>query len=150
MSWRKRGAGFTLVEICVGLGVLSLLFLLAISSFNFFLEIHYLNSYKRQIVSDLREAKLRAASGGNYTSAYFYPQIGTTSAYYTLSYIKPDGTAFLYRQVELPLNLNFTSAKEIRFASSSFCMPGYLGSIYLAGRSGKTKRIVVSSTGRIR
>ena len=150
MSGSRRGAGFTLVEICVGLGILSLLFLLATSSFSAFLEVHYLNAYKRQIVSDLREAKHRAVSGGNYSAAHFYPKLGAAPAYYTVTNVKPNGVETLPRRIELPRNLNFSAEKEIRFASSAFCMPGYLGSIYLIGRSGKTKRIVVSSTGRIR
>ena len=147
---KRYSKGFTLVELCVVLSVFALLLMLSISSFKIFVEVNYLSSFKRQIVSDLREAKHLAQKSGNYVSCHFYPENGGILARYTISTIKPDGEAILFKQVELPSLLNFTSEKEIRFASSSFCMPGYLGSIYLSAKSGKTKRIVVSSTGRVR
>jgi len=145
-----RGAGFTLVEICVCLSILALLFTLSSSALSSFLEMYYLNMYRRQIVSDLREAKHAAVKGGNYVACQFYKKDGSTSAYYTISSILPDTKEKLLSQATLNPWLDFVEDQEIRFSNSSFCLPGYLGSIYIQGRSGRLVGVVVSSMGRVR
>lgn len=150
MRGGRRGAGFTLLELCVGLGVLGVILLLVLQSFSSFLGANYLNVYCRQIVSDLRRIKPAAAVSGNYSAAKFYPKTGNRPASYALVHVNPSGNETSLGSVRLPANLDFSQAKEIRFAPSSFCLPGYSGTITLRWRNGKTTQVVVSSYGRIR
>jgi type II secretory pathway pseudopilin PulG len=145
-----RGAGFTLLELCICLGILGIVFPLTLQSFSSFLGANYLSVYRRQIISDLREAKQAAPYSGNFVSAKFYPKSGSAPASYAIVSVSPSGKETSLGNVKLPFALNFSQAKEIRFAPSSFCLPGYSGTVTLLLRSGKTSQVVVSSYGRIR
>ncbi|MFA4858909.1 MAG: prepilin-type N-terminal cleavage/methylation domain-containing protein [Candidatus Margulisiibacteriota bacterium] len=149
MRRRGGGAGFTLLELCVCLGIIGIALSLALQSFSSFLGANYLNVYSRQIVSDLRETKQAALSSGNYAAAKFYPKTSASPAYYAMVSVSPSGDETSLDNVELPANLTFSQEQEIRFAPSSFCQPGYSGTITLQARR-QNSQIVVSSCGRIR
>ncbi len=116
--------GFTLIEILIVISLIGILFTAAYFNHSGYVEISKLNAAKTQIVSDLRAAQNKA-----------------TNEHKTVSITFDNKT-------KLPSGIT-VSNKIIKFAASGFCPPGYSGTIILSGKK-KSKKIIVSSNGRVR
>jgi len=117
--------GFTLVEIVVIIGILSVLFSLALPLSTRFSSSLYLYASARALASELRQ--LQSSSVLRHQSLSFVPDKFT-----------------------LPPGIKFKNICDIGFAASGFPPPGKSGTLVLEDTSGKTRKIIVSSAGRVR
>ena len=117
--------GFTLVEIIVIIGILSVLFSLALPLSARFSSTLYLQASAKALVSELR--RLQSSSVLQHQTLSFAPDKFT-----------------------LPPGIKFKSICDIGFSASGFPPPGKSGSLILQDSSGRTKKVIVSSLGRIR
>ena len=128
---------FTLIEVLILIGILSILFLFLPPALNTLKSSISLNDTTQQIVADLRLAQQRSlASGETY-------QIAFEDTAYTIS-----GRVEAVKK--LPEGLKFENNKIIRFSKSGFPEVGKIGTIVLKDRYEKTKKVIISSVGRVR
>jgi prepilin-type N-terminal cleavage/methylation domain-containing protein len=117
--------GFTLVEIIVIISILSVLFSLTLPLSPRFSSSLYLHASARSLASELRRL-----------------QSNSVLRHKTLS--------FTPAKFMLPPGIKFQRICDIGFSASGFPPPGKSGSLILQDSSGRTKKVVVSSAGRIR
>lgn len=116
---------FTLIELLIVMGILALIVGITIPTFSSFKNQFLLNAAAQKIASELRRIQILAST-----------------QHETLS-LDPS-------KLDLPKGIKLKSAKTITFSSSGFPPPGGAGTIVLENQSGKTKKIAVSSMGRVR
>ena len=117
--------GFTLVETLVVLGLLAVIFSLSLPGLSVFSSNLYLDASSKTLASSLRHTQGQART-------------------------QHKTIKFNLGEINLPSQIKITKASDISFSSSGFPPPGGSGSIYLKNRTGKTKRVIVSSAGRVR
>lgn len=121
----KKSRAFTLVEIIVVIAVCSSLFSLSFYSLRRFLSQSQLATSADKLVSELRKIQSQARLERQTTSLDISKQ-------------------------NLPSGIKIIKTSQIKFAPSGFTDFGGSGSIILRNRLGKTKKIVVSTVGRVR
>lgn len=125
MRKTNRCPGFTLVEMLVVIGLLTASFAIAIPALSNFSNQFLLKVSARSLASDLRFLQTRAIL-----------------RHKTLS-LNPAECRF-------PSKIKLVKGKIITFSADGFPPPGGSGSIVIQNTSGKSKKIVVSSVGRVR
>ena len=116
---------FNLIEFTIVVGLLALLFALCLPSlFQYRAEL-LLDAAAKGVVSDLRNIQSKAQTGHS-------RETFNSSAY------------------SLPAGIKFSSYNNLIFAPSGYPMVGGSGSITLINRLGNTRKIILSSVGRIR
>ena len=152
MMISSRARGFTLIEITVALSVIGILFFAALPPFANFLGALELNAVARGIVSDLRLAQSQAMTGRTTVKAAFFPKtiLGAPAAYILKKFDVFKASEKTVKKVTLRPKDDFVGEVTIIFASSGYPPPGGSGTIKLKDSGARTKKIIVSSAGRIR
>ncbi len=117
--------GFTLVEILIVLSILAVFSSFALSGFSGFSARLFLDSSAKSLASDLRALQSRAV-------------------------LQHCTQNLALDDLNFPPGIHLASGKEIQFSPSGFPPPGGSGSLILQNRFGQTRRIIVSSVGRVR
>ena len=117
--------GFTLVELITVIAILATLLVIFIPRVSVFTLNLYLDASAKAVAANLRNLQSQAIT-------------------------KHQTTSLSLESLALPSQIQIISASNISFASSGFPPPGGSGSILLETRFGKSKKIVVSSSGRVR
>lgn len=136
---------FTLLEIIIVISIIGTASLLSVSSMMRYSAAVSLNSAAAQIQSVLSLIRQYAVSSGAMHELF------CEGNHYAIR--KQNIATGVFEEIKsavLPNNTSFTNHISIRFASSGFPVPGYFGSITLRNKHKKTKKIIVSSVGRIR
>jgi len=120
-----RRKAFTLVEILVVIGIISLLFSIGFSGIKTISKQIILSSSAKVVASSLRALQQQAAT-----------------QHQTLS--------LDLGRLNLPSGITISESKNIQFAASGFPPPGGSGSLVLQNQLGQTRKIIVSSAGRVR
>lgn len=116
---------FTLIELLMIMAILALIIGMSIPTFSSFKNQLLLNATAQRIASDLRKIQSQAYS-----------------EHKTLS-LDPN-------QLELPSGIRLKSGKTISFSPSGSTSFGGSGSLLLQNQRGQTKKIIVSTVGRVR
>ena len=116
--------GFTLIELLLVIGLIGLLTLTSLPALTAFRERIYLETTSQQLLSDLRQAQVKAIC----TDA--------DCSYDTAVLSLPGGLA--------------SNARQFKFAGSGAPPPGGSGTVFIQGRTGRGRSVIVSSAGRIR
>jgi prepilin-type N-terminal cleavage/methylation domain-containing protein len=140
----RRRRAFTLVEIIVVILVVSVLLFASVPVFSHLIRFVELDVASRGIVSDLRFAQEEAIAGKCDVSVEFFRRSGDSASYV----IKRSDVGV--KRVELGRRLDFQNGRTIKFASSGYPPPGGSGTIVVEGVSGRERKIIISSAGRIR
>jgi prepilin-type N-terminal cleavage/methylation domain-containing protein len=120
----KRKA-FSLIEILVVVSILTLALSFAFPTFSRFSEQLSLNAAAKSLASEIRALQSQAI---------------LQSKTLNLDLVN----------IKLPPGINFSKISRISFASSGFPPPGGSGSLVLQNKFGRTRKIIVSSAGRVR
>ncbi len=120
-----RQRGFTLIELLIVIGLISFVFAAAAPNLSRYSSLLNLNASAKLIVSDLRLTQSQALTQKE-----------------TLCY---DPT-----KTRLPSGIKFIKTKPIYFSASGNPAFGSSGTIMMQNRLGQSKKIIVSSVGRIR
>lgn len=108
---RKSGAGYTLIEILVGITIIALLFIFGYASFRDFSRRQAINSAVRTIRGDLRLAQEQALSGNkpvgcsSILDGYNFRAGGTS---YTIEASCSGGLPIVVKSVTLPTDISMT------------------------------------------
>ncbi len=117
--------GFSLIELLVVFGLGALLLGLTISTLPRFTQRLALDNSARLIASELRALQTNAIAA--HETKTFQPA-----------------------ENPLPSGLSYSSSRSLSFAPSGYPTVGGSGTIVLSNRFGQTKRVILSSAGRIR
>ena len=117
--------GFTLVEILIVISILGVLFSATLPVFSGFSSQLALNTAAGGIASELRAVQSQAVM-----------------QHKTLG-LAPD-------EIKLPGGIKFLAEKELCFSPSGCPPPGGSGTLIIMNRFNKTKKIILSSSGRVR
>ena len=129
-----RRPGFSLIETLVVLGLIALFILVSFPVLNIFRQNLSLIYASRQVASDLRA----------YQQEAFMRQESVSIAFAGQAY------SVGLKKVSLPAGVKVSRSKTISFGSTGFPVPGGSGTVILGGRHSKARKIIVSSSGRIR
>lgn len=137
--------GFTILELMVVISLLSLL--ISISSVNLagLKRCVLLDNSANELANTLNIIKQTAISSSGRTGL-----ICNVKKYYVEKLDLFSNSMKKSREASLPDGICFKEPCEISFSQSGFPIPGYSGTITMSDRSGRTKKIIVSSFGRIR
>jgi prepilin-type N-terminal cleavage/methylation domain-containing protein len=121
----KTKKGFTLVEILAVLGVLAVILSFCLPALSHFSARLFLNASSRALASDLRNLQSQAI-------------------------LQHKTLSFDAGKMGLPAGIMLKTTADIRFCPSGFPPPGGSGTLLLQNRSGQSRKIIVSSAGRVR
>jgi len=137
--------GFTLIELLITIAIIAVVMQISFASLSVLSRSVYLNSSASQLEGDLYLAKQKAVSTGDLC------RLSCFSGEYKVEAL--DAKSGLFYQIKrnvLGKGLNFKSGLTFLFSSNGFPVPGYFGTAAIQDGSGKIKKVVVSSVGRIR
>lgn len=117
--------GFTLIETLVVVAIIAALFTLSIPTFSRFSAQLSLNTSAKALASKLRAIQTQAVTQHKTLSLDF-------------------------AKTELASGISILKTSKISFSSSGSPPPGGSGTLMLQNKFGKTKKIIVSSAGRVR
>lgn len=117
--------GFTLIELLVVISILGLMSLISIPSFSRFASQLTLNASAKTLASDLRQVQSQAI-------------------------LKHQTLSFALGNFRFPGGIKAVKTSSIRFSSSGSTPPGGSGTFALQNRFGQQKKIIVSTSGRVR
>lgn len=120
-----RSRGFTALELLITVSLISILFTLALPSLAAFKGRLYLKCLATEITNELRRTQIKAMISGG-------PVVWGVN------------------QRLLPPEIFIVNNKIFKYASSGNCLPGGSGTLNVSNRYCQTKKIVVSSVGRVR
>jgi len=142
----NRNRGFTLIEILVLLCIFASIILISFPVLSYFRQNVELGTVAKEIVSDLRFAQENAITKSSMVEVRFEKDgnyLISQYDYFEKNYLK-------LKEINLSRAIKLKYQKTIRFSKTGFPPPGGSGTIILINKSGKTKKIIVSSVGRIR
>jgi type II secretory pathway pseudopilin PulG len=117
--------GFTLIELLIVMGCCGLLFFFSVPSLFRFRDSLYLNAAARLLASDIRKTRALAVGQGKKMT---WPV--------SLSVF--------------PGSIKAENPRSFTFSESGFPPPGGFGTQILSARCRSTKKVIVSSVGRVR
>ncbi|MBU1026485.1 MAG: prepilin-type N-terminal cleavage/methylation domain-containing protein [Candidatus Margulisbacteria bacterium] len=117
--------GFTLIELLIVIGLISFIFAAAAPNFSRYSSLLNLNASAKLIASDLRLTQNKALTQKE-----------------TLCYDPV--------KVKLPFGIKLTKTKPVYFSGSGNPAFGSSGTIIVENKLGRSKKIILSSAGRIR
>jgi prepilin-type N-terminal cleavage/methylation domain-containing protein len=120
----KRPA-FNLVELVICLSVMAIFAAIGPTIANGLLNNWHLQAASRGLVSDLRQLQAQAIC-------------------------RHETLTFNPAQFKLPAGIIFSKTSPIAFAASGQTPPGGSGTLILSNRLGQSRKVIVSSAGRIR
>jgi len=137
--------GFTILELLVVISLLSLL--ISISSVNLagLKRCMLLDNSANELANTLNIIKQTAISSSGRTEL-----VCNVKKYHIETLDLFSNSMKKTCEASLPDGICFKEPCEISFSQSGFPIPGYSGTIIMSDRSGRTKKIIVSSFGRIR
>lgn len=136
---------FTLLELIIVMAAAAAIFSAAVSGFGPAKKRLELEVSAQEAANALRLIRQKACSASSQTE--FAGALGT---FQTRRIDPVTNSAVLMSSNELPKGILFDAPATFRFAASGFPAAGYSGTAVLRSRSGATKKIIVSSFGRIR
>lgn len=116
---------FSLIEIIVVVGILGLLFTFSLPISARFSNVLFLNASAKALASELRNTQSQ-------------------------SVLQHKTLSLNLNKLKLPPGIRLVNTRDIGFSPSGFPPPGKSGTLILQNSFGKTKKIIVSSAGRIR
>lgn len=136
---------FTIIELLVVLSLFSAILLIPTFNFDKTKTIVLLNSTAKDIANKLELIKSQAISSSSImeleaqkTKVIIKKQSLITNSFVDIS------------SVNLPKNISIDTPIKFRFSQNGFPLVGYTGTIKLLSPFGQTKKIILSSFGRIR
>lgn len=138
-------SAFTLIELIIVISIIGLLSFFSISAFLRLKESLILEGTARQIQCELISQKQKAISSGAISELY------CNQNYYSIKNQNIlQNSSDIGKKTVMPSNIYFANSILFRFSSSGFPYPGYSGTAVIKNRFHKTKKIIISSLGRIR
>jgi len=137
--------GFTLIEVICVLSLISLLTALSLPAFNSLMGVVELNTTATNIASDLRAAQIKAMAS-HFTHEIRFERNG----YKILRDNFLEGKLEELKTVNLSRRLSFMTIQTLKFSAAGFPQPGGFGTITLKRSGGGSRKIIVSSVGRVR
>ncbi len=122
MSAKK---GFSLIEMLVVVGILGMLFALSLPISRSFSSILYLNASAKGLASDLRKVQSQAM-------------------------LQHKTLSINLGKLKFPPGVSFANTHDMSFSPSGCPPPGKSGTLILQNSFGRTKKVIVSSSGRVR
>ena len=136
---------FTLIELLIVMAIAGIIFATVIPNFEKTKTILEMDTSSQEIANSLRFMRQKAWTTSSQTE--FAGSLGA----FVLQRIDPvSNSALSMSSKDLPVKILFDSPVCFKFASSGFPVAGYSGTAILRNDSGTTKKIIVSSFGRIR
>jgi len=136
---------FTLIEVIIVMAAAAVIVSATVSGFGPAKKRLELEVSAQQAANALRFIRQKACSASSQTE--FAGALGT---FQTRRVDPVTNSAVLMSSNELPEGILFDAPATFRFAPSGFPAAGYSGTAVLRSASGATKKIIVSSFGRIR
>jgi len=137
--------GFTLIELLIVMAAAAIIFSSVFSDFGRAKRIFELENSAQEIANALRLIRQKAWSASSQIA--FEGNLGS----FVLQRSDPvTNSTVKMSSKDLPGEILFDSPVSFKFAASGFPVAGYSGTAVLRNASGTTKKIVVSSFGRIR
>jgi prepilin-type N-terminal cleavage/methylation domain-containing protein len=134
---------FTLIELILVISMVSILAGLAPLSFRILVSALELDTAVKRLVADLHLARQLSSAQHLTVTLDFISDRPLTYQIYT-----SDGQ--IIKMITLPGGLSNPQKKAIKFAASGMPAFGGSGTLELKNRQGKSKKIIISSVGRIR
>ena len=116
---------FTLIELLVVIGIIAILSLIALPTFSSFSAQLCLNATARALAAQLRNLQSHAV-------------------------LQHETLSLDQNRLTFPAGIKPLLLKNISFSASGFSPPGGSGTLILGNRFGRQKKIIVSSSGRVR
>jgi prepilin-type N-terminal cleavage/methylation domain-containing protein len=117
--------GFSLIEIIVVMGMLGALFALSLPLSARFSSVYYLDASAKALASELRNVQSQ-------------------------SILQHKTLSLNLANLNFPPGIFLVNTRDISFAPSGFPPPGKSGTLTLQNSLGRTKKVIVSSSGRVR
>ncbi|MFA5105051.1 MAG: prepilin-type N-terminal cleavage/methylation domain-containing protein [Candidatus Margulisiibacteriota bacterium] len=137
--------GFTLIELLIVMAAAGIISVSVFSDFGRAKKILELETSSQEIANALRLIRQKAWVTSSQTE--FEGSLGN----FVLQRSDPvSNSTVIMSSKELPKKILFDSPVSFKFAASGFPVAGYSGTAILRNASGATKKIIVSSFGRIR
>lgn len=143
-----RNKGYTLIELMVVVGIISLLLGLSLNGLNNLVQWNKLNTAAALLSSELKTTQSRAFYEGVYYKIEFYPTFNCP----TLNKYKIFKESELYKEIKLEgvelFKTNFTKNKVFFYPSG---VPGQGGTVTLKNKKGKVLYVIMTPvTARVR
>jgi prepilin-type N-terminal cleavage/methylation domain-containing protein len=147
----KRRA-FTLLEILVAISIIGILALAIMPVSMDLISSMKLSSSARTIMSDLRMAQQRSMTLSTDVICDFRAKsiMGDPARYYIKRYDPAKKVFMEIKTVKLERSFNFKEDVVIKFSRTGFPAVGGSGTVTVKDFGERTKKVVVSSTGRVR
>ena len=117
--------GFTLIEILIVISVLALIFSITLPTLSTFSAELSLEASTKAVASELRNLQSRAI-------------------------LQHKTLSLDLSKLKLPLGVKNINACNLSFSSSGFPPPGGSGTVILQNKFGRTRKVILSSAGRVR
>jgi len=139
----NRNKGYTLIELVVVVGIISLLLGLSINGLDYLIQWNKLNTAAALLSSELKNTQSRAFYEGVYYKLQFWPTLDRYRIYKQTE---------LYKDVQLEgidlFNTNFTNNNLFFYPSG---VPGQGGTVTLKNKRGKVLYVITTPvTARVR
>ncbi len=139
----NHNKGYTLIELMVVIGIISLLLGLGINGLDYLIQWNKLNTTAALLSSELKNIQSRAFYGGVYYKLQFWPTLDRYRVYKQTELI--DDTIF--KDIDL-FNSNFTDNKVYFYPNG---VPSMGGTITLKNKRGKVLYVIMTPvTARVR
>ncbi|MEA3494031.1 MAG: type II secretion system protein [Candidatus Margulisiibacteriota bacterium] len=117
--------GFTLIELLIVISIVGITLFASFPGINRFSKQLSLSGAAKAVVSEIRSIQKNAL-------------------------LRHETLSLNFNKISLPPGINIIKSSNIKFASSGYPPPGGSGSIILQNQNGQTKKVIISSSGRVR
>src|SRR5665648_572088 len=139
----NRTKGYTLIELMVVVGIISLLLGLGINGLDYFIQLNKLNTAAALLSSELKNTQTRAFYEGVYYKLQFWPSLDRYRIYKKTVLIDD----IILEDIDL-FNSNFTDDKVYFYPSG---VPSMGGTVTLKNKKGKILYVIMTPvTARVR
>jgi prepilin-type N-terminal cleavage/methylation domain-containing protein len=137
--------GFTLIELLITIAIIATVMQISFAGLSVLSRSVSLSSSATQLEGNLYMVKQKAVSIGNSC------RMTCSSGEYIIEVFDArSGTFSEIKRAVLGNGLNFKNSFTFLFSSNGFPVPGYFGTATIQDSAGRSKKVVVSSVGRIR